>query len=96
MPSSLYTLHKDRLGRVLDASRFPAYGYERQQWLNELDVRAGDTIEFHAAVERNDDEPEEAPAIEPAAEFDEVEEAPIVSSFETVVTRIGPIEKALQ
>lgn len=57
----MFALHKNTAGQVLTATSF-THSYQRGDWLRNLDVRAGDTIEFHEAAER--------------PEFDEVPDAP--------------------
>lgn len=59
----LYALHKDAEGKVIAAGSF-GYSYMLRDWLNRLDVRSGDKIEFGETVER---EAEAAPELTVAA-----------------------------
>lgn len=61
MTKPLDALHRDSAEKVLAANSF-THNYQMNDWLNNLDVRAGDTIAFHEVSVR--------------PEFDEVPEAP--------------------
>lgn len=56
----IYALHKDADGAILNAGSF-SYGFQLNEWLRGVDVRAGDRIEFGEVLARADT------AIEPPA-----------------------------
>lgn len=51
MMEPLYAMHKDENGAILGAASF-GYSFEISKWLQSLDIRAGDKIEFGAAAKR--------------------------------------------
>lgn len=67
MDKPMYALHRDGARQVLTANSF-SYGYKLKDWLGALDVRPGDTVEFHAVAERPEfDEVPPAPTAAPIA-----------------------------
>lgn len=60
---SIYALHKDSEGKILDAGAFD-YNFKLSDWLKSLDVQPGDRIEFGEKSARKDP----LTVIEPAPE----------------------------
>jgi co-chaperonin GroES (HSP10) len=54
----IYALQKNSEGAVINAGSF-AYKHKLNDWLRDIDVRAGDTITF-GEVEKRDQEEEDA------------------------------------
>lgn len=58
MKKPIYALHKNADGAILNTGSFD-YGFKLDDWLRNLDVRAGDKIEFGEVAVREDEAPDE-------------------------------------